>query len=141
MNEVGIAPVSVNNQEITLPKEQPNFIVLDEVPDSFEHKTKITTGGVLLAGAGSISVGSGSYKFAKKGLDKFLTGAEKEISSFCQEIGKTFNGIPANVKASLKYGGAILAAVGSALLFFKDSDKDGKLDIIESLQKFISPNE
>lgn len=33
------------------------------------------------------------------------------------------------------------AGIGAAALFFKDADKDGRLDIIEAAQKFITLGE
>lgn len=50
------------------------------------------------------------------GIEKLIGGAEKEIGSFMEELGKEFKGIP-NGKTSAKYGEAFVAAAGAVASF------------------------
>lgn len=145
MNDVAsvATPITLAPKNETGKSNNPKIIAIkvDSEPDSFTPEVKISAQGYAAAGAGALCAGKGIYTLAKLGIEKLIGGAEKEIGSFMQELGKEFKGIPNGIKTSAKYGGAFVAAAGVAALVFKDSDKDGKLDILEAAQKFVTPDE
>lgn len=144
MNDVaGVAtPITLTKNNETEKSNNPKIIAIkvDSEPDSFTPEVKVTAQGYAAAGVAALGAGKGIYQLAKFGIEKFVGGVEKEIGSFMKELGKEFKGLPNGFKTSAKYGGAIAAAAGVAAFVFKDSDKDGKLDILEAAQKFVTPD-
>ncbi len=127
-----------NHNDTQIPRQPEAPVVKEQEPDTFSKKA---IAGMALAGGAAITTGTGVYHGCKAGVNKVINGIEKEISAFFSEQGKLFKGIPDKVKINLKYGTALLAGIAAGLLVFKDSDKDGKLDIIEAVQKFINPEQ
>ncbi len=115
------------------------LVVIEQKPDRFEPKITVT--GAAAATVGAVGTGTGVYKISKSCIGKAMDWVEKEYNSLLAEKGKQLSEIPKNIKVNCKYIGAAAAGIGAAALFFKDSDKDGKLDIIEAAQKFITPGE
>lgn len=145
MNDVaGVAtPITITKTSAAEKHNSPKIIAIDleSEPDSYTPKAKISAQGYAAAGIGAIGIGHTIYQASKLGLEKFINGAEKEIGTYMKELGKNFTGIPTKIKVNAKYGAALAAAVGVTAMVFKDSDKDGKLDILEAAQKFLTPDE
>jgi len=142
MNEVNGLPMVINNQEPAV-KEPAQMVVLEDKPDTFTKSNKTVT-GVLLAGGVATSAGVAAYQRTKAFAGKVIDKIEKEFGSYLKELHKgtkdiTFT-ISNKIKVNTKYGAALLAGIGAALIVFKDSDKDGKLDILEAIQKYTQPN-
>lgn len=142
MNEVNGLPIVINNQELSV-KEPAQMVVPENKPDTFTKSNKTAT-GVLLAGGVATSTGVAAYQGTKAFTGKIIDKVEKEIGSYLKELHKgtkdiTFK-LSNKIKVNTKYGAALVAGIAAALIAFKDSDKDGKLDILEAIQKYAQPN-
>ena len=139
---------SVGINEIQKTDVQQNRVVLKEQePDTVEIKTKpkkvINPVGVATAGAAAVGGAKVAYEGLKRVVANGLNWVETETKNFLVDKGKDikdFKGISQNLKTNLKYGIAGVGALLTAALVFKDSDKDGKLDILEAFSKFKDPN-
>ncbi len=136
MEEVQAVPVVNTNKPSVSQSKKEMTVIKEQEPDRF---SKMTPGGVALAGGLAITSGTGAYKFAKTKIGKVISSVENEIKSFRGELSKPFKGFSNNLKVYGKYGLALLIGATVAMFTFKDSDKDGKLDIIEAINKLIKP--
>jgi len=132
MPEISTLPAVGQNCELAnVPKgKKPPIIVIEQQPDTFETKTSAV--GYGAAAVGAVISGKGVYPTAKKLIEKGINCLEKEKNAFLSEFAKTPK------KAVAKYGLAALISIGAGAFVFKDSDKDGKLDLFEAAQKFVN---
>jgi len=134
MTEISTMPAVKENSGVIkgqqVSKKAP-MIIIEQNPDTFETKTSAV--GLGAATVAAVVAGKETYPQAKKLIDKGLSCLEKEKTAFIAEFNKTPK------KAIAKYGLAALASIGVGAFVFKDSDKDGKLDILEALQKIVNP--
>jgi hypothetical protein len=143
MSEVNLMPMCREPNDVPMPlKGKPQFLIIKQEQDEFSPSNKkITASGCAIAGVAALGVGKTVYEGAKNGIGKLINWFEKENNARLSELGKDLQEIPKNLKVNGKYLGAILAGISTALLVFKDSDKDGKLDILEAAQQYVNPTE
>ena len=135
MSVKGISTENVSFQK-SHDKNEPK-VSLEQKPDTFERKTPTE---MLIAGGTAVVAGKGAYEGAKTISQKGINWIENELKSFMSEAGKTFNGIPNSIKVAGKFAAAAAAGIGAITLALKDTDKDGKSDILEGLAKFVKPS-
>ncbi len=146
MNDVSM------NESVYLPAERPEAqkpaerhvpqIVVVEQKDDCYTPSKISLGGYAVAGVAAAAAGTSVYGRAKAALGKGIQAVEKEAGNYLKELLGTechFKGFPNAIKVNAKYGGALATGVAATALIFKDSDKDGKFDLLEAAQKFVAP--
>ncbi len=133
-------PAIRNKQELTVLPKRSKAVVISQSTDTFNPKPKITVQGYAAAGLGAAGFAGSVYKLSKGVIEKGTNWIEKEITNYFREMGKNYKGLPNGLKVNSKYFGAGIAAIAAGLLFFKDSDKDGQLDILEAGNKFANPD-
>lgn len=143
MSDVAIKPATVSSNceissDVKTTKKAPSAALKEQAPDTFE-KSKTPLGGYVVAGVTAAGAGKAAYGITKNNVGKVIASFEKEAQGLAKETGKAFKGISNNVKAYGKYGLAIAAGITTACLVFKDSDKDGKIDLLEAAGKFLCP--
>ena len=137
MEEIQTIPV-VRENNIPIKQRQGERFLIKQEPDTY---SQTTLSGLAIAGGTAIAGGAAAYKTSKGVINKFITSIENELVQFMKEKNKLFKGFPNALKVNMKYIGALLTGVAAAALVFKDSDKDGKLDLLEGVQKLIKPGE
>ena len=110
--------------------------------DMFVPKKKLpTTGQLITAGATAFGTAKGIYNKKDVIVDKL----KNVLTTVADDFGKTFNGIPKVAQGAIKYGAIAAGAVATFVVTLKDSDNDGKLDILEGLvsgvKKYIVPDQ
>ncbi len=146
MSDMKLLPAAIDRYDGVIETPQgPKAVILTQESDTdtynYNSKPKTNVQGYMAAGIGTMGVAGTAYKFSKGLIQKGVNQIEKEVGSYFAEIGKNFKGIPNALKVNAKYFGAIAAAIASGLLFFKDSDKDGQLDIFEACKRFANPDD
>ena len=160
-----------NQTEVKNVSERPQYIKLnDKSEDSFdkapEKEKKHSIVDVAIAGSAAVGVGKGVFSCIMKYGENVINGAEKGITNFLNQMGasakeaKVSKGVIGKIKESIntaraggefkfsqssktlaKYGAAWLGALAVGVMVFKDSDNDGKSDVIEAICKFFKPGE
>lgn len=134
---------------IKIPQDKQKEVIIDVPykelpPDSCElstKKSKYNAANVALAGVASLLTGKVAFETVKSKSESVIKWFEKNVAEFMKDAGKNkvFNGFSSKSKAIVKFASAALASIAAFTMTFKDSDKDGQLDITESIQKFLLP--
>ncbi len=142
-----VEPMKLGADESPKTYEKP--VKLEMEPDSYEFSTKGEAEeaapkedklGTLAkkAVAGSLAVSATAPQIGKVST-KISNWFTQGLAQMADDFGRTAQALPKAVPASIKYGAMLIGSVTTFLLATKDSDKDGKLDILESVGKLFNP--
>lgn len=136
-------------------------VKIEKRTDSFEkEKKKMTPTGILIASGSAMAACPKTFNFGKKKVMNFLDKTDDFIKTFFNDMNntgvietvkesgtadditnavtKTFKGIPPKAKIIAGYIGGLTAAIATFCLIFKDSDKNGHLDLIEGIKEITN---
>ncbi len=136
-------------------------IKIEKETDTFEkEKKKMTPSGILIASGSAMAACPKTFNFGKKKVMNLLDKTDDFIKTFLNDLSnteaiktvkesetaddiantvtKTYKGIPPKAKIIAGYIGGLSAAIATFCLIFKDSDKNGHLDLIEGIKEITN---
>lgn len=90
----------------------------------------------IVAGTSGVAICAPQIGKISKKASEFVVNGIKQVA---EDFGKSIENIPKALPASVKYATLILGGLSAFLIATKDSDNDGKLDILEGVGKLIKP--
>ena len=140
MSEMAVGSVKGSDYPITVQPEKVEVIdyIPETKPDSFEkapQKTHDVTTKIMVGTMGSVA----GYKTAKGFANKVIGFIGKEAKEVAADFGKTIKVMPPKVAGIIKWSAIAAGTVFAGILATKDTNRDGRLDVLDAMSNFFKP--